>query len=204
MSWLDDFKKKEQRAVEESARVAREAEALAKKERDNMLAVLRENHIKIVNCAASSNIETYLLEFANEMMAWHPKCASDASVSRGMFFLEQKSPLTVDLWKKGKKVKPELLKNFSFKHDQVLTMLYWSVYLYSVESTWTPRSDNDSGRSTTRYGFFFSVTESGLFFEFRDEQRNDHREPISKAQIQEKIIQSFENPPLMMGGNPRP
>jgi hypothetical protein len=97
MTWLDNFKKKEQRAIEERARAHREAEDLAKKEREKVWTVRRENHIKIVNYATTSNIETYLLEFANEIMAWHPKCASNASVSREMIFWEQINPLTAHL-----------------------------------------------------------------------------------------------------------
>ncbi|NMC16442.1 MAG: hypothetical protein GYA40_07385 [Chloroflexi bacterium] len=194
MTWLDDFKKKEQRAMAEKARMAQEAESLARIEREMEWTIRRENHIKIVNFAATSSVETYLLEFANEIMIWHPNCASKASISRGMVFWEQKNPLITPLWIKDKKVKPEILKNFSYKPDQVLRMLYWPVYLYSQTATWVPRSDNDPGIRTTRFGFFFSITENGLFFDSVGSNDSAGSMNINdKTQIQEKIIDSFEN-----------
>jgi hypothetical protein len=95
---------------------------------------------------------------------------------------------------KDRKVKPEILQNFSYKPDQVLKMLYWAVYLYSTTETWPPRSDNDTGERTTRFGFIFSVTENGLFFGASDHKQSVNSININdKTQIQEKIIQSFEN-----------
>ena len=193
MTWLDDFKNKEQRAIDESTRVVLEKEASAKKDREKEWRIRFENHSKIIDCAVNSNIETYLLDFAKEIMVWHPKCAIDASLSRGMDFWEKKNTLTLLLWKKYPIIKPKLLENFSYEPDQILKRLYWTVYLYSETAVWKPRFDNDPGKRTTYYGFVFSITENGLFF-----GPDNYKQSVSamnvdnKKQIQEKIIQAFE------------